>query len=301
MGTIKEALRGGLPCDNSGYLDSYLGNIFTGYMPDKFRNMFMDGSGSELRSKAAAVHSSSMLGYNFFHWVSEKYPLTIMGIKYTKVFFEVKMAVLQGTLPANMDILLVGEKDGKIQLLFIESKFLEYLGNRKFVLGSSYWKQDKWLYKGKDWLPFLDAVQKCVNKDNDCIYKEGIKQGVSHLFAITNLVNKSKEAITELLINNEYLGNYLDENSIQNAEFHFINILFEPLIVDFRTEHDKYTGYEALYNKFIGVAKINQCFEPVLMTYSKLWQEAEEDIKKVNNGHLHQYLLDRYMRFAEMK
>jgi hypothetical protein len=38
-----------------------------------------------------------------------------------------------------------------------------------------------------------------------------------------------------------------------------------------------------------------------ILTYSELWQEAEEDLKKVNKGHLQQYLLDRYMRFAEMK
>lgn len=301
MGTIKEALRGGLPCDKSGYLDSYLDNIFTGYMPDKFRNMFMDGSGSELRSKAAAVHSSSMLGYNFFHWVSEKYPLTMKGVKYTRVFFEVKMTVLQGTLPANMDILLVGEKEGKKQLLFLESKFLEYLEKREYVLGISYWKQNKWLYKGKDWFPFLEAVQNCVNEDNDCIYKEGIKQGVSHLFAITNLVNKNKNAITEFINNNEFLNNYLDDNSIQDAEFHFINIMFEPSKVDFINEHSKFTSYETLYKEFISIADQHKCIVPLLMTYSELWKMAEKQIMKVNNGHLYQYLEERYMRFAEIQ
>ena len=301
MEKIKEALRGGLPCDNNGYLDSYLNNIFTGYMPDKFRNMFMDGSGNELRSKAAAVHSSSMLGYNFFHWVSEKYPLTIQGIKYTKVFFEVKMAVLKGTLPANMDILLVGEKEGKMQLLFLESKFLEFLEKRKFILGVSYRNKDKWLYKEKDWFPFLTDVQNCVNEDNDCVYEEGIKQGVSHLFAITNLVNDNEEAITDFIVNNEFLNGYLDDDSIRCAEFHFINIIFKPSEKQFKAEYDKYYAYETLYKIFISIAEKHKCIEPYFMTYSELWKMAEKEIMKVNNGHLHQYLNDRYMRFAEMK
>lgn len=41
MERIKEALRGGLPCNSKGYLESYQENIFQGYMPDRFRNMFM--------------------------------------------------------------------------------------------------------------------------------------------------------------------------------------------------------------------------------------------------------------------
>lgn len=299
--TLKEALRGGLPCDGNGYLDSYLDNIFTGYMPEKFRNMFMDGSGSELRSKAAAVHSSSMLGYNFFHWVSEKYPLTIKGIMYTKVFFEVKMAVLYGTLPAHMDVLLVGEKDGRKQLLFLESKFLEYLENRKYILGISYKKQDKWIHKEKEWLPFLDAVQRCVDEERDCLYKEGIKQGVSHLFAITNLVNKNTEAICDFINNNEFLGDYLDENSIKDADFHFINIIYEPSKEKYKAEHKKFSSYEKLYKMFISIAKEHKCVEPMFMTYSELWKTAEKKIKEVNQGHLYQYLEERYMRFAEIQ
>ena len=146
----------------------------------------------------------------------------------------------------------------------------------------------------------MTDVQNSVDEDNDCVYKEGIKQGISHLFAITNLVNKNEEAITDFIINNESLNDNLDENSIRSAEFHFINIIFKPSKEKFKDEHDKYTSYETLYKEFISIAEKHKCIEPYFMTYSELWKTAENQIKKVNNGHLYQYLNDRYMRFAEI-
>jgi hypothetical protein len=144
--------------------------------------MFDNGSGGELRSKAEAVHSSSMLGYNFFHWVPEN-PLSIDEITYTRVFFEVKMKVFSNTTPANMDILLIGEQNGRTKLLFIESKFLEYLESRPYKLSDRY-------KSTPDWSSFLEEVDKLIGKSN-CKYKAGIKQGVSNLFALLSLTTWS--------------------------------------------------------------------------------------------------------------
>ena len=109
--------------DESHFCDFH-NNIFEGKMSEEFVKMFMEGDGSELVSKACAVHSSSMLGYNFFHWISDETPLTIefennQIVSYTKVMFEVKMRVFKGKTPANMDIVLTNEKS---DILFIESK-----------------------------------------------------------------------------------------------------------------------------------------------------------------------------------
>ena len=79
--------------DESHFYD-FRQNIFGGKMKPKFIKMFMDCDGNELVSKACAVHSSSMLGYNFFHWISEEQPFTYEGIQYTKVLFEVKIRYL---------------------------------------------------------------------------------------------------------------------------------------------------------------------------------------------------------------
>ena len=244
-----------------------------------------------MRSKAEAVHSSSMLGYNFFHWVSEEYPLTVYGIKYTRVFFEVKMKAIK--TDANMDILLI-DKSGT-RLLFIESKFLEYLNSKKYELKDAYREQD-------EWKPFLSDVDNMVPKDNDNNdYQEGIKQGVTHVFALAKL--KEERAFNHL---NKTNGLNVDIKSIQDAkDIKFINLLFEPNEEKYSDEHTKFNNYQKLYDEFRIIVQnresIDIPIDVLTLTYSELWKMAEEDIKKVNDGHLHQYLLDRYMRFAEMK
>ena len=287
MEKIKEALRGGLPCNDKGYLESYQENIFQGYMPDRFRNMFMKGSGSELRSKAEAVHSSSMLAYNFFHWVSEKYPFTIDGIKYTQVFFEVKMEAI--ATDANMDMLLIDKS--RTRLLFIESKFLEYLNSKKYDLKDSYREQE-------GWNPFLSTVDKIVPKNNDnSDYQEGIKQGVTHLFALAKL--KEEKAFKHF---NETNGLNLNIESIQDAkDIKFVNLLFEPN-VKYENDHKKFDNYKRLYESFKKIVQDSRIVDiPInILTYSKLWQETGDQIKKVKSGHLYQYLEERYMRFGEM-
>ena len=64
----------------TGYCLRIDDNIFPEKMNDRFVKMFRNGSGKELSGKALAVHSSSMLAFNFFHWISEENPLTIDNI-----------------------------------------------------------------------------------------------------------------------------------------------------------------------------------------------------------------------------
>ncbi len=297
MNTIKKALREGLPCDNKGYLNSYKANIYEGKMLEEFYNMFDNGSGKEMHSKARAVHSSSMLGYNFFHWVKRNHPITINGTKYSQVYFEVKMRVLKGTTPANMDVLLIGKKSSRTQLLFIESKFLEYLQSERYNLSDSYRKTDKWYsHEDRDWNSFLDDVKDCVD-ETSCSYKGGIKQGVSHLFALSNLANK-RAFNSFVSVNNLQIP--LKGKSYEDVDIHFLNVIFEPSSSLFANEHKLFMDYRDLYNQLIDLSEKYDLIKPEFMTYSKLWQESGNQIKIVDQGHLYQYLDERYMRFAEM-
>lgn len=284
MGTLKEALREGFSCTDKGYVDSYRDNIFQHQMPNKFQEMFDNGSGGELRSKAEAVHSSSMLGYNFFHWIQNETPLTIDGITYTKVFFEVKMKVFNNTTPANMDILLIGEQNGRTKLLFIESKFLEYLESKPYKLSKR--------YRGvPEWSSFIKDVDKLVNSTK-CKYKEGIKQGVSHLFALSNLFQEDAFNV----FNDE---NHLSINRILSDDIRFINLIFEPS-TNYEYEYTCFKKYRDLYSGFIDIVENNHIkVKPEFMTYTKLWKEIEQQIKDANED-LHQYLYHRYMRHAQV-
>ena len=55
----------------NGYFYDFRKNVFTGKMDETYISMFLKGDGSELVSKACAPHSSSMLAYNFFHWINK--------------------------------------------------------------------------------------------------------------------------------------------------------------------------------------------------------------------------------------
>lgn len=83
---LKTALKAGFKCNDNGYFNSFLDNVYANQMDSKFQKMFNKGSGNELHSKAEAIHSSSMLAYNFFHWIDDASGFDYNGINYTNVF-----------------------------------------------------------------------------------------------------------------------------------------------------------------------------------------------------------------------
>lgn len=150
------------------------------------------GKGFEKR-RITQLNSSSLLALMCFWRVSDKFPITIQGIKYTKVFFEVENKVFDNN--SSIDILLVSE-DGKV-LLFLESKFTEILNPT-----TRYWLSDKYLpiYKAIESLlapeisigNIVTKTRKSVDQDEFAInssngkkqYFGGIKQMISHLIGL---------------------------------------------------------------------------------------------------------------------
>lgn len=300
MEKLKKRLQDGHAVDEKGYFESYRGNIFRGRMSIEFQDMFNAGSGDELRTKAEAVHSSSMLSYNFFHWIDVKHPFMWKGVKYTKVLFEVKMKTIQkSNAPANMDVVLIS-KDKK-HLLFIESKFLEYTETKSFELSNSYYLDEKRFIQQKDvdWEKLLyDHVPDKRYKPDNCYkYKEGIKQLITHLFGIHGLVCENNETRSYAKEHCDPLKDVLDSEQI---EFKFITLIFQPSKDEFGEEHGAYDEYERLFEQFID--RINDekvrglQVIPQWVSYSTLWEEMKEQIKPKE---LRVFLWERYMRFAE--
>ena len=62
---LTEWRKNGLP---NGYFPHWEFNVYGNVMSDRFIRMFNRGSGGELDRKACAVHSSSMLAYNFWNY-----------------------------------------------------------------------------------------------------------------------------------------------------------------------------------------------------------------------------------------
>ncbi len=289
---LKTALKEGFKCNDNGYFDSFLDNVYGKRMDQKFQDMFDKGSGNELHSKAEAIHSSSMLAYNFFHWIDGTSCFNYDGINYTNVFFEVRMKTLQDSnFPANMDVVLT-DKEHK-HLLFIESKFTEYCETKKWDLSDSY-KKENAFNNNIEWDEIIKAIREEVINCKTCKYKDGIKQFITHLFGIANLCNDKALA----WFNNK------KHNILQLEkpfDVKFINLVFEPQKENFNDEHDDFDKYRTLLENVIKIVdnKIKmekKSLKIEFLTYTDLWNLMKNQIDKDD---LKDYLWQRYMRIAE--
>jgi hypothetical protein len=286
MGKLIDALKADHTgsVNKNGYFDSYKKNIFKGEMDPRFQEMFDEGSGGELHSKAEAVHSSSMLSYNFFHWINDSHPFEWDGVKYTQVFFEVKMKTIKGSqAPANMDVVLVGKDNNNERcLLFIESKFTEYLENKNKVISGSYKDGNRWYNKDINWKEIVEYVP-----DKKYKYKEGVKQLITHLFGIhSQFTEVICDTFTKIGI-----------DYFKSVDLKFITLIFEPSKEKFMEEHEAFEDYKNLFVDFIGkIKKINGLkVLPEWVSYSEIWEEMKGQLPKG----LEDYLWKRYMQFAQ--
>lgn len=267
---------------NDSYFYDFRQNIFRNDMDKRFIEMFLEGDGNELVSKACAVRSSSMLGYNFFHWISDETPLTIefennQIVSYTKVFFEVKMRVFKGKTPANMDIVLTNEKN---EILFIESKFLEYLETGKFSIAETYKKAESYYCLGEKWASLISSLKTDLSGQ----YWGGIKQEISHMIALNNWAN-DKTTIEEL------------PPYDKKKDIRFINLVFEP-DKEYGKEHEAYTNYKARYDELHDKLSKNELIPDGIKVCFKSYSELWPSINCCISPELKQYLINRYMQFA---
>ena len=294
MANLKTALRSAFEdvtsygtVNSNGYLYSFLDNVYDNKMSVEHQQMFDHGSGGELHSKAEAVHSSSMLGYNFFSWIDKKHPFVWDDVVYTKVYFEVQLRTLCcRSNPANMDIVLEGEKFGQRVLLFIESKFLEYTNHGKLELSEAYLMPKNYYNGSWDSVAYELRVE---TRDTNH-YNEGLKQSFCHLVALNAL--KNEKALAWFNANN-----VLQIENLNDVEIRFTNAIFCPRN-DFDAEYDKYQDYEELYGWFKRfIASIApDSVQPGWSNYSQIWSLMRNQISDTNRK---AFLERRYMNFAE--
>lgn len=247
--------------DNSKWSNSFiaeegkeleaLSKIFDLTVTTKMRELFKaatSGDGDE-RSKIVTLHSSSLLAFLCFFDVSN-HPITIDGREYNEVMFEVKNDVINASLgkPSNIDILLMGKN--RKRLMFLESKFTEYLSGGKVFLSPERYKKFYDLLSEKLKLPFKTSFDKVKHKPNKshsepfeteeyCLktkertseYLGGIKQAFSHLLGIAT--GPANQQASE----NEAYKMSLLENA---EEIKFASIVFN-------CDNDKFKKYDDLY------------------------------------------------------
>lgn len=290
---LTEWRKNGLP---NGYFPHWEFNVYGNVMSDRFIRMFNRGSGGELDRKACAVHSSSMLAYNFFHWINGDHPLELTFdskvLTFSHVFFEIRMIPLglstSKKSPANMDVMLMSE-DGR-DVLMLESKLLEYTENRSYELKmpESYLDEGKYC-KSTDVAYWKKVITTFQAKNNGCAaprYFAGIKQNLCHLIAIDNLIFRDQDALKFLMEENDGLQLNPDANIIYKT------LLFKPDEGRFKDESSAYNDYQCLILNNLNSSLPNH--KVGMISYSDLWRQARCQM----NDDLQAFLEHRYMQFA---
>ncbi|MBQ8702783.1 MAG: hypothetical protein IJ524_00215 [Bacteroidales bacterium] len=262
--------------EEKGYLPNYLDGIFPGgrdaMMPNgKFYRMFDAGKGSELKPskvagkdippKACAVHSSSMLAYNFFHWISKEHPFRFSdGKTYDKVYFEVKMPVLKShpQSPANMDVMLVS--DDCHSVLCFESKLSEYTKHGDADFKSAYLERKNY-YNNHFVDDFVKYVKGFENKAHS--YNDGMTQMVRHLIAITNL-HQSNYAMADMLAQNDFIEPDVAKKMLEAP----LIIKFANILYVLGTDRGLVPYSETLnYIKLLANFRSTACFDDMIWQY----------------------------------
>lgn len=212
----------------------FLKGVFktNGVMFAKKFNESVSGDGNE-SEKNYAIKSSSLCALLFFYNVSNDNPIIYKGIKYTKVYFEVKNKV--NIRPSNMDVVLVGTKErDDDSILFIESKFSEFIGTTKYPLGEAYKKE-----------PFNHMFDNDVFRyDEQEIFQQGLKQLITHYIGIRNFINADMNIYKEEM-KSLYKGKIGDRVHVYKK---YENIGFLEIVFEMPQEDD--------YKKYIAETKL---------------------------------------------
>ena len=298
------------------HLATYAENVYVGgrkaLTEGKFHDMFMAADGHELEdytdengkqriAHARSIYSSSMLAYNFFHWVSPERPLTLNGTTYDKVYFEVKFPIFTKATegrpvnrPSNMDIVLISEDC--LTMLCIESKYTEYTHHQTAIFSDAYITPSCY-YKGNPYIPSFIKMALRYNEQKNGYYA-GVKQNVSHLIGITNVMHDDK-ALAWFKDNNPFIEPEVLAQISHNTEFIFTNLLYcRPEDVDdfFGDLQAEEKPYPYLLAELLFDHLQKDLDEPLLLssfikTYPELFAEVQSQMQKP----LADYLDNRYV------
>lgn len=150
---------------------------------------YNEAAGSENDADIITMHSSALLALLCFSNVSPAQPLVIDGIEYDEVHFEVKNRVFNR--PSQVDVVLENSEIG--DLLFLESKFTEYLSPKDPIFSKRYIEFYQNILPLIDGLPlqlvfpFIDDGKVCMKlqaASGSKLYMDGIKQCFSHLIGL---------------------------------------------------------------------------------------------------------------------
>lgn len=213
---------------------------------------------SELDSRIYTVHSSALLALQIFNWVGKGNSIKIDETEYNEVWFEVKNKVFDS--PSHIDILLVSADDRK-KLLFLESKFTEYLkGEPCYGISEKY-------------RSFYDEALDMFNVGNGLqisdIYKDSKGKPVFDLFSVKGKTSHYCEGFKQVI--SHYIGLLRGPQDIKGkySEIFEQAEQLELAEIVYKLDGDGFNNYSGLYST---IAK-------------RLNSLTNEEIEKVPNLH----------------
>ena len=206
-------------------------------------NHAVGGSGNEWL-EITQLNSSTLLAFLCFSGVTKSNPITIQGFKpFTHAFFEVKSPLKPSGRShpvSNMDIVLTNSS----QVLFLESKFTEYL-----TTTFAYKVKPYYLKAYDNVLGEIIQVGDVIFNRTSCSwespkcrqYLEGIKQMVCHYLGIKNCIEQTAVRIPSWNVN---IADSASECLAAKSEFFLGEILFA-------FSCDEFKNYKRLHSQLV--------------------------------------------------
>jgi hypothetical protein len=251
-------------------------DIFNYFEIDKNKDFetVTNGEGNE-KEKIRALHSSALASFLLFSKIRDDNKLTIDGIAYNKVYFEVESEVIDH--PSSIDVLLCSEKN---DLLYLECKFSEYYlyaGACKDI-SSKYLESkeisselySRMVKMSKAHLEIVEDNDNTFSLEGKCglkhYYCEGIKQMISHIVGVSKgFTTKTLKKYPELLdayknARSKKIGTVLFKFNVPNIKPYFCDYseLYKQLA-------SVATGLDTLHSKKIGAIQEVLTYQGILL------------------------------------
>ena len=207
--------------------------------------------------------------------------------------------------PSNMDVVLIS--DDCTAMLCIESKYTEHTHNQAAAFSDAYFKHSCY-YQGNPYIASFIKMALRYNEQKNG-YFAGIKQNVSHLIGLTNVMHDA-DALAWFKAHNPFIEPDVMEKIGTHTEFIFTNLLYSrPETVDeiFGDINAEEKNYPYLLAELLFEHLQKDLDEPLLLssfikTYPELFKEVNLQMPKPLADYLdNRYALTRATRSRLMK
>ena len=265
------------------------------------KNVTPENKSKNRLQKVFSFPKEEDIARDFFGWISAEHPLTLNGLTYDKVYFDIKFPVFAKTTdgqpcnqPANMDVVLIS--DDCLAMQCITSCCTEHMHKKAANFADAYFKPSCY-YKGNLYrASFLRQALRYNEKANG--FFAGVQQNISLLLGITNILHDA-DALAWFKANNPFIESEVLAQINQNTEIIFTNLLYycPEMGTDIYGDiHAEEKTYPYLLAEFLFDHLQNNLDEPLLLsrfitTYPELFAEIQSQMP---NG-LAEYLDNKYV------